>query len=188
MNTTKILGVSLVALSLLGIGCNPFADAQKKIENKIGQSIGEKILEGASGGKGNFEITDEGITVKDKATGETVGFGAGAKIPAGFPTDIPRYEGSVVSFVTLSPDSKRATMSVTLVGDTESSVVAEWYEREILAKGYTKKTTTAASESLFSEYRKGSVKMIMAVIGQRTDEGKYAMSIQISREETDSAE
>ncbi|MCK9361258.1 hypothetical protein M0Q28_03435 [Patescibacteria group bacterium] len=182
MNTTKILGTSLIALSLLGIGCNPFADAQKKIENKIGQSIGEKILEGASGGKGDFEITDEGITIKDKDTGESVGFGAGVKIPAGFPTDIPRYKDSMVSIVSLSQDGKRAVLAVTVIGD-EPSTISEWYDAELKKNGYERKTETNVTESLFGEYRKDGVKLIIAVVGQRSDDGKYGTNIQITREE-----
>jgi hypothetical protein len=62
-------------------------------------------------------------------------------------------------------------------------VLAEWYEKEILAKGYTRKSSTPVTESLFNEYTKADAKMIMTVLGQKDDSGKWAVSVQISREE-----
>lgn len=182
MNTRLLLPASAMALALMGLGCNPFASVQERVEKKIGQSIGEKILEGASGGKGEFEITDEGITVKDRKTGDSVGFGMGAKIPDGFPSDIPRYEGAMVAIVSMSQDKKRAVLSVTITG-VEAAKLAEWYDAEITKNGYTRSTETNSAEALFGEYTKGNTKMIMAVIGQRGDDGEYAANVQIQREE-----
>lgn len=179
MKITKTLGLSLVALSLLGIGCNPFAGAQKKLEDKIGQSVSEKILEGASGGKGTFDITDEGITIKDKETGESMGFGAGAKIPSGFPSDIPRYDGSVISIVSLSQDAKTAMLGVTVEGKTMVEL-SEWYDAKLKASGYERTSELNANELVMNEYIKGKVTINLVVSSGETD-GKMVSQVQITR-------
>jgi hypothetical protein len=179
MKTFKTLGLSLVALSLLGIGCNPFAGAQKKLEDKIGQSVSEKILEGASGGKGTFDITDEGITIKDKETGESMGFGAGAKIPAGFPSDIPRYDGSVITIVSLSQDTKKAMLGVTMEGKTVAEL-SEWYDAKLIASGYERTSELNASGLVMNEYKKGKVTLNLVVSGEKSD-GKDVGQVQITR-------
>ncbi len=182
MKTFKTLGLSLVALSLLGIGCNPFAGVQKKIEDKVGQGIGEKILEGASGGKGTFDITDEGITIKDKETGESMGIGAGAKIPAGFPSDIPRFDGSVMTIVSLSQDGKNAMLGVTVEGKALVEL-SEWYDAKLKASGYERTSELNASELVMNEYKKGKITINLVVSSAETD-GKTVAQVQITRVET----
>lgn len=184
MNKTSVAFVSfLCALSVMGLGCNPFAGVQERINQKIGETVAEKIIEAGSGGKIDVDASEGGFSFKDPKTGEAVSLGTNVKIPDGFPSDIPRYEGSLPSIASLSKDGKRAVLAVT-VFNVESKTLAEWYDREIVAKGYERKTALPASESLFSEYQKGDVKMIMAIIGQKTDEGGYAASVQITRDES----
>ena len=168
----------------MGIGCNPFAGVQEKINQKIGEAIVEKGIEAASGGKLDIDAEGGSFNVTDPKTGESISLGMGAKIPAGFPTDIPRYEGSTASIASLSGDKKRAVLAVTVLG-VEPDTLALWYEKEILANGYQKKTETAVTEAFFSEYTKGNAKMIMAILGQKTDKGELAASVQITREETE---
>ncbi|MCC7522565.1 hypothetical protein IT407_02070 [Candidatus Uhrbacteria bacterium] len=183
MNTRNTLASAMLAsLALMGLGCNPFAGVQEKINQKIGEAIVEKGMEAASGGKLDIDAEGGSFNVTDPKTGETISLGMGAKIPAGFPTDIPRYEGSIASIASLSGDKKRAVLAVTVTG-VDSDELAVWYEKAILANGFEKKTDTNVSEAFFSEYAKGNVKMIMAIIGQRTDDGQNAASIQITREE-----
>ncbi|MCE9585818.1 hypothetical protein K8R04_00680 [Candidatus Uhrbacteria bacterium] len=185
--STAALLAPLLAMSVMGIGCNPFAKVQDKINQKIGESIAEKIIETGSGGKVDVDAESGGLSFKDPKTGESVAFGVNVKIPAGFPTDIPRYEGSEASIASLTKDGKRAVLAVT-VRDVESAKLAEWYEARILASGFERTSETPVTETLFSEYRKGNIKMIIVVIGQKTDEGGYAASVQITREETEAAQ
>jgi hypothetical protein len=182
-NKFVVLAAFLCASGVMGVGCNPFASVQERINQKIGETVAEKIIEAGSGGKIDVDAQDGSFSFKDKETGESVSLGMGAKIPAGFPTDIPRYEGATPSVASLSKDGKRAVLAVTVI-NVEANVLAEWYDREIQAKGYERKTTTAVTESLFNEYQKGDTKMIMAIIGQKTDDGGYAASVQITRDES----
>lgn len=181
MKMSKTLGLSLVALSLLGIGCNPFAGVQKKIEDKVSQSITEKVLEGATGGKGDFQITDEGVTIKDKETGESMGFGAGAKIPSNFPSDVPRYNGSVITIVSLTQDAKTAMLGVTVEGKTITEL-SEWYDTKITSAGYERTSETNSAELVMNEYKKGNVTMNLVVTGDTTD-GKATTQVQVTRVE-----
>lgn len=173
MHTTKILGTSLIALSLLGIGCNPFASVQERIEKKIGQTVAEKVLEGASGGEGDFQITDEGISVKNKETGEAATFGMG-DLPSGFPTDLPRYPGSRIIFATVSGAGKKASLSQTVEG--EPAAVYAWYDSQLKAKGYVTESETTG-EFTFREYVKGDTKISLTIHSQPSDDGKTYAAI-----------
>jgi predicted small secreted protein len=181
--TSAALFAPLLAVSLMGAGCNPFSGVQDKINQKIGETIAEKIIETGSGGKVDVDADGGSFSFKDPKTGETVALGTNVKIPDGFPTDIPRYNGALPSIASLTKDQKRAVLAVTIF-DVEPVVLAEWYEKQILANGYERKTSTPVTESLFNEYRKGNAKMIMTVLGQKDDSGKWGVSVQISREET----
>lgn len=181
--STAAILAPLLALSVMGIGCNPFAKVQDKINQKIGESIAEKILETGSGGKIDVDAEGGSFSFKDSKTGETVALGVNAKIPAGFPTDVPRYDGSTVTIASLAQDGKRAVLAVTVIG-VEPTKISEWYDQQLTANGYERTSESSVSETLFNEYRKGNVKMILTVIGQKSDDGKYGASIQISREET----
>lgn len=174
------LFVPLLVLSLMGLGCNPFASVQKKIENKIGQTIGEKILEGASGGKGDVTITDDGVTVKNKETGESMGFGADAKIPDGFPSDIPRYGGSAIALVSLSSDAKSAMLAVTIDGKTLAEL-SEWYDAKLTTSGYERTTQVNSSELVMNEYKKNKITLSLVVTSGETD-GKLVSQVQITRD------
>lgn len=179
--STAALFAPLLALSVMGLGCNPFAGVQEKINQKIGETVAEKIIEAGSGGKLDVDAESGGFSFKDPKTGETVSLGTNVKIPAGFPTDIPVYQGAKPSIASLSSDGKRAVLAVTILG-VESKVLAEWYDSRITAGGYTRKTETPITETLFSEYRKDDAKLIIAIIGQKTDDGTWAASVQITRE------
>ena len=172
----------LLVLSVMGFGCNPFANVQDRINQKIGESIAEKIIETGSGGKIDVDAEGGSFSFKDSKTGETVAIGVNAKIPTGFPSDVPRYEGSTVTIASLTQDGKRALLAVTVIG-TEPTKISEWYDQQITASGYERISKSSVSETLFNEYKKRNVKMIITVIGQKSDDGKYGTSIQVSREE-----
>jgi hypothetical protein len=171
----------LSAVALFGFGCNPFARVQEKVNERIAEGVVENVLERTTGGKVDVDLANGGIAVKDPKTGEAAAWGANVKIPDGFPTDIPRHEKAEPIIVTLSPDKKRALLS-SLVRGIPVSDVAAWYDREITSQGYERTSTANVTESLFHTYEKGSVKMIMTVLGQKDGEDQAA-SVQISREE-----
>jgi hypothetical protein len=173
------LALSFVALSVMGIGCNPFAGVQEKINQKIGESVVEKMIKAGSGGKIDVDAEDGGLSFKDPKTGETISLGTNAKIPAGFPTDIPKYEGAQVSIASLTKDGS-AVLAVT-IRDVEPKVLAEWYDEQIRANGFERKSETPVAETLFHEYRKSDAKLIMAILGEKAKDGRWAANVQITR-------
>lgn len=173
MNTTKILGSSLIALSLLGIGCNPFAGVQQKMEQKIGENIAEGILEKASGGKVDVDTETGGFSIKDKESGETATFGTDA-LPANFPSDLPRYPGGKIVIASATEAGKKATLAQTVEAD--AATVLAWYDSTFRAKGYTTESEINGASN-FREYVKGDAKIGIAVLGQPSDEGKAIVSI-----------
>lgn len=183
MNKSSVaLFAPLLVLSLMGLGCNPFAGVQEKINQKIGDTVAEKILESGSGGKVDVNSEDGSFSFKDSKTGESVSFGENVKIPDGFPSDVPRYDGSQASVASLAKDGKQATLVVT-IKNVELAKLAEWYESQILAKGYEKDTNTVLFDSMFNSYKKGNVTMTVVLLGEKGDDGVFTASVNITREE-----
>jgi len=178
-HTSPLLVASLVAVSVMGLGCNPFASVQEK----IGVTVAEKILEAGAGGKIDVDVESGGVVFKDPKTGEAISLGTNVKIPSGFPTDIPIYSGAIPSTAVLTQDGKRAALVVT-VFDAESSQLTEWYNSQLIANGYERKSETDITKTFFNKYVKGNVKMSVIIAGQKDKSGRQVATIQINREET----
>lgn len=186
MRTSSVLGGTLIVLSLTGFGCNPFASFQAKVNEKIGQTVAEKALEAASGGKANVDLSNGGVTVTDPKTGETASFGADVKLPSGFPTDVPMYDGAKITVVSNSA-SNGAVLAVQ-ISSNDANAVSGWYDQKFKAEGFTTDSETSASQSLFKEYKKDNITMDMALIGPLSgDNGVSIIQVQISRQVDTSA-
>ncbi len=180
MRSLFVLGSALVVVSVTGFGCNPFASIQQKIETKIGNGIAGAAIEAASGGKVKVDTSNGGLQIQDKRSGDSLSLVTDVTIPSGFPTDIPRYEGSHASIVTLSPDKKKALLVVTIDAGSVQDIAA-WYDAQITAKGYTKDAAMSATGSLFNTYVKGDDKMVMSILAD-TEKSDQPIQIQISLE------
>ncbi len=182
MRTYKPFIAALGVLSLCGFGCNPFASFQAKINEKIGQTVTEKALEAASGGKASVDVSNGGITVTDKQTGATAAYGADVKLPSGFPTDIPLYDGAKISVASNSA-TDGAVLAV-LIYSSDTDGISAWYDSKFKAEGFTPDSETNASQSIFKVYKKDKVTMNMAMIGPlKGDNNQTVIQVQISRQE-----
>ncbi len=174
MNTSHVaIPAMLGALALMGIGCNPFASMQQKIENKIGETVVEKMIEAGSGGKVDVDATGEGVTFRDNKTGEAVTFGTGT-LPAGFPEDLPTYPGGQIILANVAGAGKTATLSQTVEEDVDT--VFAWYDSTLKADGYTTEGSATAGLT-FRKYVKGDTQIVLTVYSQASDDGKTYSSI-----------
>lgn len=95
----KIILIILAILFILGVGSTVLIVLFAK-------TLFQKGLESAT--KGNVKVSDTGVTVKDKS-GDTIS--SEAKLPEGFPSDVPSYNGAKITFSAKSGDTYFATFS-----------------------------------------------------------------------------
>lgn len=115
----RFASVILVAVFALGLaGCD-------KIAEKLGRKLGEKAVEGASGGEVSVDTSNGGATVTDKKTGTVVQSGTNTTLPAGWPAAVPLYPGAQVRNAVTAPNAKNAT----LVTKDPPAKVAEFYKK-----------------------------------------------------------
>lgn len=125
----------MLALALMGLGCNPFASVQQKIEARVGEELGERLLEGSVGGGVDLEI---------------------GRVPANYPKDALFYPGTEVRSAVLTSEGRIAISNMTTKDDQEK--VVEWYDREYVALGF-EKDEDIAKLGMFRVYEKGNVKI-----------------------------
>lgn len=153
MNKTMLrTAAAVAALALLGAGCNPFARVQDRISDRIGEEIGERLLEGSVGGGTDLEL---------------------GKIPADFPSDVPRYPGAEILSAVITNEGRIAIMNFK-TGDSAEAVV-EWYGDQLVSAGF-ESDADIAKLGLFRVYTKGEVKITIQT--QRIpNENKTAVTV-----------
>lgn len=100
------LALAFVVLALASgtTGC-------RKIQEKIAKKAAEKAIETASSGDGKttkVDLGDDGtatVKVEDDKTGAKAMWGAGAKLPDDWPSDVPAYPGKI-QVSSSTPESK----------------------------------------------------------------------------------
>ena len=86
----KVLVVFLVLVIILSMsGCS----VKKKIENKIGEAIGEKIIEGATGQ--NVDVQGDKVTIKGE-DGSKLTLGGGEWPKNDLIKNIPEFKGGKI--------------------------------------------------------------------------------------------
>lgn len=154
-------GAVLGVFALLGVGCNPFARLQSNVEDRLGSSVAERIVEQATGG------------------GADVKFGSSVKLPANFPSVVPRYPDAVYVSAMVLREGKQALANLQTKDDPEK--VAKWYEEKITEAGF-KLDADVAFGGIVKIYAKGDVKITIQ-IGAQGDDGQTLASIHYIEEE-----
>src|SRR5512145_377017 len=91
MKTTKIL--FLISLGFVLASCSSPA---QKAQELIAGNVAEKAIEKSTGQQADVKYADRKGTVEIKTEEGRIQSGAGAELPAGFPTDIYLYKGDLV--------------------------------------------------------------------------------------------
>jgi hypothetical protein len=102
----------------------------------IGQAV-KSGVESATGVKVDEANNSVTMTGKD---GSTVSVGEDGKLPEGFPTEVPVYEGTVKTAIATESDKGKAFMVNIETPDAPADVF-KWYEDEIASGGWTVKST-----------------------------------------------
>lgn len=153
MKKPLLIGGSLFAVALMGLGCNPFKSVEDRVSERVGRELGERLVEGSSGGSLNVNAEGEGL-------------------PADFPVDVPRYPNAVyaVSYV------KDPVAIANFTTPDEPQAVADWFESQLMAGGFTKDEALNMG-GLFRTYKKGNVRITVQAM-RSEGESKTSVSIQ----------
>jgi hypothetical protein len=115
----KRVALALLALSLV-TGCG-------KIREKLAEKAAEKAVETASGGDVKISGGGSSVTVKDKNGGGTATLGTGAKLPDGWPSDVPVYPDATITAAMAAPTGK----TVVLETKDPAAKVADFYKSKL---------------------------------------------------------
>ena len=144
------------ALTLFGAGCGA------SVSQKIGDSVADRVVGAATGGKVEVNSGNDHVTFKDK-DGNVLSYGDNLTIPADFPKDVPVYAGAVVKGVTnnSSNGSVGATLNLEIADD--ATKVASWYDGQLKGAGFTQDSDLDASGTIVRMYSKANVTMSFTI-------------------------
>jgi hypothetical protein len=130
MKKYLLLGAPLLAVALMGLGCNPFASVTQK-------------------------VTDTAVEQAIKAkTGIDVNVNGSANLSSDFPSDVPRYPGAV--YVSSLVQATVAIANFTTTDDPKT--VSDWFDAQLKAEGFTQDENVVMNGTI-RIYHKGNVTM-----------------------------
>lgn len=169
---------SRIALLLVAAFAVTSTTGCKRIAEKI---IKDKISEASDGG---VTFNNDGtVTVKGNDTGSSSGstgssgttttssFGSGAKLPDGWPSDIPAYPGGKVKSASTSGSERSQTMSAQQETGDAPDAILKFYADKITAAGY-KQSSTSESKTDF-----GVTKSVSFQKGKYGADGSVFLSV-----------
>lgn len=157
----RIVGVAVVASLLGGTGCSKI---QEKITEKVAEKAAEKAVEAQTGGKVDIDSNNGSMKIKDEKTGAVVEWGTQAKLPDGWPSDVPIYPGAAIR----GSLSVKDGMSVNLETTDSVDKVSSFYEAKF--SGFKKELAMASGETKVTSYSKEK-RQVTLTIGE-TDKSK----------------
>ncbi len=205
MRSVVVAIVAAASALLLG-ACGEKKDAQTAKERAIEQAANEALREAGgkgkvtmSGGKVRFTNPETGEEVemtvpkgkpagggetvpeatwhvKSKEGDATVTMGAGAKIPATFPKDVPLYPGAQVFMVTDQPQG----VLVHLRTKDDAKKVSDAYAAALKAQGWEEETAMTMATGIMRSLKKGGRTLSVLVMGA---EGVTTIQLVVPKEE-----
>jgi outer membrane lipoprotein-sorting protein len=174
---------------------NAMAKDGKEADVNIDSKTGSMSIKSKDGNEDvDIEMDGKGMTIKSKE-GETVStvssdgetytmkteggqamaFGKGAKVPDGFPKDIPIYPGAEIQMSSSDPGTK--TFAVQALSADAIDKVAEYYKKEMKAQGWNEGdgvVQTGANPMHMLNFDKAGMSAMVMVMAQ---DGKALVSI-----------
>ncbi len=171
-------------LSLLGVGCNPLASLTERVQKTVVESAVEKAIEKNAGGDVDVNLDGSGknaVTFRDEKTGDYTAWGEDVEVPAEFPSDVPRLNGTKVVQVMLSNQGK--TASISFLSTEGFDRVVEQMDAAVKAQGYTRTGVMEAStEARVMTYEKDTLTLAVT-IAAGSDPEEPTVSVTVVRQE-----
>lgn len=135
----KLLTILLVAVMAVSVfsGCG----IKKKLEQKAGEAIGEKMLEGLAGDGVDIDLDGDEVVIEG-SDGEKLEFGSGEWPDSDLAKDIPEYKDGKIDGVFKANDSFQVTIK-----ETDEKYFSD----------YMKKIKADFSENSFEGNSEGSI-------------------------------
>ncbi len=183
MRTVAMFAAALVVLAAVwfaGCGGGSSEDRESSAAPGTGETATIEATDAESGEVSTISVTGSGeestiTAVKEDGT-ESVSTG-GAKIPADFPEDFPRYEGwEVTSVINTNQEGKKGFVIMATTADSADKVVAA-FEKALGEKGYrtTAKMTVPQGANIVVEKDK-----IAAVVTIGAAQGKTVINVTLA--------
>lgn len=196
MNRRAVLVLAVVLTTVFcalnGCGNKSDTDAELKIDSDAGSMTikakdGGDDVEIKMGGGGMTVTSKDGeVVATQSADGETftmttgdggasMAIGKGAKLPDGFPKDIPIYAGAEIQMTSADPAS--SSFSVQAMSSDAIDKVAEYYKKEMKSQGWTESqgmVQTGDNPMHMLNFEKGESNAVIVVTSQ---DGKTSLSI-----------
>ncbi len=155
---TPLVGVAMALLLLSG--CN-------KVKEKLAQKAAEKASEATTGAEAT--VTGDGVTVRDSKTGATFATG-NAKLPEGWPSNVPTYPGAKIQSSMGSPSGK----TVILVTQDAPQKVVDFYKTKLSQmKKQTELDLGGSFTIVWAEGKRG----VSIVVSHHDDETMVQVSV-----------
>jgi hypothetical protein len=111
-----------------------------------GERAAERAIERAAGGDADIDVDDGKITVKTDE-GE---WSTGGEMPKDWPSDVPVYGGAKVLYsASANPATGSAGSYLALQSSDSPDKVADFYKRELVAKGWTITSTATVNGAVY---------------------------------------
>ena len=164
---TKTLLVPLVALTLVGAGCNPIENAKEKMVNGIVDKAIEKTVKSQTGKDVDVNIGDGAMNVTGE-NGAKFAMGDNIKLPDNFPSDVPVY-GSV-SIKSTSVDPSKGSAFVIMTKKDKPEDITAWYKDQAKSKGWTQKSYMEMTEGNYIVSFENADKATLAITVSRAED------------------
>ncbi len=145
----------LVALSLV-TGCG-------KIREKLAQKAAEKAVETSTGG--DVKISSGGVTVKDAKGGGAATFGDSAKLPDGWPSDVPAYPDAKIVASMATPQGKTTVMET----KDAPAKVADFYKSKLSSFARQSDVDAAGVRQLVYKSGSRTIQVVASPSGDKTN-------------------
>ena len=130
--------------------------------DKLAEKLGNKAVEGATGGDTKVDTANGSVTVTDKKSGIASTGGDNVKLPAGWPASVPIYPGAKIGNATVSGPNKTATF----VTKDPPAKVADFYKKSGLT--LENDVDLGPMRTISFKNGKGSVNVILQKVGADT--------------------
>jgi hypothetical protein len=165
LKRTLSFATALAAVSFMGLGCNPLASVQQKVNDKIA----EGVVNQATGGKVSVDTSKDQVVFKDNKTGGSMAFGENVTIPDNFPKDVPVYPGARAIGIVMQQDGSKDSV-LTLKSDDDVAKVMAWYADRLKADWKEDSSFTANNVEIRA-YSKTSAKLSLTISPGDNDKG-----------------
>jgi len=167
---TAIMLIAAAGLLVLA-GCNRLAE-------KAGERVAERAMERATGEKVDVDVTKDGATITRDEDGSVTTLGADAKLPAGWPDEVPVYPGAELIAATEVNEEGNQGFNLGLKTADAGEDVLAFYRDKMTAAGY-KEQLSHTSDGMGTIHFASDEWLLNVGVGREQD-GKTGIMMMLS--------